>query len=107
MALFDALDSDLDDVAARCTDDDAGVRRVAMLELAEVTDEGAVPLLIKGLGDADPAVREAAAKALDEHSGEGIVVRAGQCARRPGRRGARGRRGNAGGEEGCPRARHF
>src|SRR3954468_2245175 len=73
MALFDALDSDLDDIAARCTDDDAGVRRVAMLELAEVTDEGAVPLLVKGLGDADPAVREAAAKALDEHSGEGIV----------------------------------
>jgi hypothetical protein len=36
MALFDALDSDLDDIAARCTDDDAGVRRVAMLELAEV-----------------------------------------------------------------------
>ena len=73
MALFDALDSDLDDIAARCTDDDAGVRRVAMLELAEVTDLGAVPLLVKGLGDADPAVREAAAKALDEHSGEGIV----------------------------------
>src|SRR6478752_6297193 len=67
---LDVLASDLDDIAARCTDDDAGVRRVAMLELAEVTDEGAVPLLVKGLGDADPAVREAAAKALDEHSGE-------------------------------------
>ena len=67
MAVFDALDSDLDDIAARCTDEDAGVRRVAMLELADVVEAGAVPLLVAGLRDADASVREAAAKALDEH----------------------------------------
>ena len=47
MALFDTFDSDLDDIAARCADEDAGVRRVAVLELAEVTDERAVPLLVR------------------------------------------------------------
>ena len=73
MALFDTFDSDLDDIAARCADEDAGVRRVAVLELAEVTDERAVPLLVQGLRDADPTVREAAAKALDEHTGAGVV----------------------------------
>ena len=57
MAPFDTLDSDLDEIASRCTGDDAGVRRVAMLELADITDEGAVPLLIAGLADADGRCR--------------------------------------------------
>ena len=39
MALFDALDSDLDDVAARCTDDDAGVRRSMMWFLHRSKEE--------------------------------------------------------------------
>ena len=72
MPVFDTL-SDLDDVAARCASADPGVRRVAMLELAESVDDGAVDLLVEGLNDADAAVREAAAKALDEHTGDGVV----------------------------------
>ena len=66
MPAFDTLDSDLDEIALRCAADDAGVRRVAMLELADITDEQAVPLLIAGLRDSDELVREAAAKALDD-----------------------------------------
>ena len=74
MPAFDTLDSDLDEIALRCAGDDAGVRRVAMLELADITDEGVVPLLIAGLADTDALVREAAAKALDEHTGDGVVA---------------------------------
>src|SRR5258708_24749769 len=72
MPSFDALDSDLE-IAAKCASPDAGVRRVAMLELADVVDEGAVPLLARGLRDSDATVREAAAKALDEHDGLAAV----------------------------------
>src|SRR5271157_98620 len=74
MPVFDSFDSDLDDIAGRCADADAGVRRVAMLALADVVEAGAVPLLIAGLRDGDASVRAAAAKALDEHEGEGVVA---------------------------------
>ena len=100
MALFDALDSDLDDVAARCTDDDAGVRRVAMLELAEVTDEDAVPLLDQGTGRCGSGGTGGGGQGAGRTQRRGHRIRAGPCARRPGRGGARGGRGNAGGEEG-------
>ena len=69
MPVFDTFDSEIDDIATKCAGDDAGVRRVAMMELAERVDAKAVPLLVTGLRDADASVREAAAKALDEHEG--------------------------------------
>lgn len=69
MAIFDDFDDDLDAVADRARNPDAGIRRVAMLGLAESVDPGAVDLLLAGLKDADAGVREAAAKSLDEHSG--------------------------------------
>jgi HEAT repeat protein len=74
MPVFDAFESDVDDIALNCASADAGVRRVAMMQLADVVDGGAIPLLIKGLGDADASVREAAAKAIDEHDGDGVVA---------------------------------
>jgi HEAT repeat protein len=73
VAVLDSFDSDLDELAAKCASADAGVRRVAMLELADVMEPEAVPLLLKGLRDADATVREAAAKALDEHDSVEIV----------------------------------
>ena len=73
MALFDAFENDLDDVAARCESPDPGVRRVAMMELAESVEAGAVALLLRGLSDADPQVRTAAVRALDEHDGSRVV----------------------------------
>ena len=71
--VFDSFDDDLDDVAERCASADAGVRRVAMMELAEAVGPAAKVLLLKGLGDPDAAVRAAAAKALDEHDGADVV----------------------------------
>src|SRR5947209_2928292 len=73
MAVFDALDSDLGEIAARCASEDAGVRRVAMLDLAEIVGDGAATLLISSLRDPDAAVREAAAKTRDEHDGDGVI----------------------------------
>ena len=49
-----SLDSDLDDIAARCADDDAGVRRVAMLELAEVIDDRRGAAAGQGTGRCGP-----------------------------------------------------
>ena len=43
MPVFDSFESDLDDIAGKCASEDAGVRRVAMLQLAEVVDPGAAP----------------------------------------------------------------
>src|SRR4051812_35974930 len=73
MALFDAFEDDLDDVAARCESPDPGVRRIAIMELAESVEAGAAALLLKGLSDADPQVRLAAVRALDEHDGWAVV----------------------------------
>ena len=44
-----------------------------MLELADVVEAGAAPLLVTGLRDQDATVREAAAKALDEHDSIEVV----------------------------------
>src|SRR3954470_16530660 len=73
MALFDAFEDDLDDVAARCESSDPGVRRIAMMELAESVEAGAAALLLRGLSDPDPQVRLAAVRALDEHDGSAVV----------------------------------
>ena len=75
MPVFDSFDSfdDLDDLAERCESPDPGIRRVAMMELAEATGPEATILLLKALGDSDATVRAAAAKALDEHDGTEVV----------------------------------
>ena len=73
-ALFDTFDDDLDDLAERCADPDPGIRRVAMMELAESVGPVATVLLLKGLADADAAVRAAAARALDEHDGPAVEI---------------------------------
>jgi len=73
MPVFDAFEPELDEIAEKCASDDAGVRRVAMLELADIVEDGAVPLLLKGLHDTDIMVREAAVKALDAHDGIEVV----------------------------------
>ena len=64
--MFDDLDEDL---VARVHSADAGVRRVAMMDLAEEVEPAATMLLIAGLRDDSEAVREAAARGLDEHEG--------------------------------------
>lgn len=61
------LDALLDDdpaLRARLHDADAGVRRIALIELAELEDETLVPWLVAALADAAPAVREEAARRL-------------------------------------------
>jgi len=64
MPVFDSFDVDLDDFAERCASGDPGVRRLAMLELGEVIEPGAVALLLKGLADPAVEVRTAAINRL-------------------------------------------
>ena len=73
MPTFDSFDGELDDIAERCGSGDPGVRRVAMMDLAELIEPGATTLLLRGLGDADAEVRAAAARSLDEHDGPAVV----------------------------------
>ena len=73
MPVFDTFDDDLEDLAERCADADPGIRRVAMMALAEAVGLGATVLLLKGLADPDATVRAAAARALDEHDGPQVV----------------------------------
>ncbi len=47
--VFDTFDDDLDDLTERCASPDAGVRRVAMMELAEAVRPRGEVLLLKGL----------------------------------------------------------
>ncbi|MFJ5488380.1 HEAT repeat domain-containing protein, partial [Hansschlegelia beijingensis] len=73
MPPFDPFGDDLADLKERATDPDPGIRRVAMMELAEEVGPDAKVLLLSGLADPDPEVRAAAAKALDEHDGPDVV----------------------------------
>jgi len=60
----------------RLTSPDAGVRRVALLDFADVEDEALLPALVTVLrGDPDPALRAEAARALAGW-GDGEVVEA-------------------------------
>src|SRR4051812_48672113 len=92
--VFETFDDDLEDLAERAASPDAGIRRVAMLELAEAVGPEAKALLLKGLGDNDATVLAAAAKALDEHDGPEVVeawfalsrMRTRTCVARPPKR---------------------
>ena len=61
---MDDLDDDLAVLAERCADADPGIRRVAMMALAESIEPEAEALLVAGLADADSAVREATPRGL-------------------------------------------
>lgn len=64
------------DLRQRLTSPDAGVRRVALLDFADVEDEALLPALVTVLrGDPDPALRAEAARALAGW-GDGEVVEA-------------------------------
>lgn len=69
-AQFETFDDDLEELRLRCGSDDAGIRRVAMLELGEAFDPGAIDLLVTGLNDEDAGVREAAAKSPTNMTGQ-------------------------------------
>ena len=64
------------DLRQRLTSPDAGVRRVALLDFADVEDEALLPALVTVLrGDPEPALRAEAARALAGW-GDGEVVEA-------------------------------
>ncbi len=46
--VFDTFDDDIDELAERAADPDPGIRRVAMMELAEAVGTDAKVLLLKG-----------------------------------------------------------
>ncbi|MGO9133379.1 MAG: HEAT repeat domain-containing protein [Methylovirgula sp.] len=60
-------------IAERLRSPDAGVRRVAVMDLVDCEDPGAAELLVAALKDSDPAVRREAAKILDEFDADGIA----------------------------------
>lgn len=62
--------SDLGAIAERLKASDAGERRVAVMELADSGDAGAVALLAEMLADPDSGVREQTAQALGEFDGQ-------------------------------------
>jgi len=74
MPLFDTDADDLADLTQRVGDADPGVRRVAMLTLAEMPETEASGLLIHGLADPVPEVRVAAAHALESHPGNTVAA---------------------------------
>ena len=60
---------DLDEVLENLSDADAGVRRVAVMELRELDEDDAIPLAVKALSDSDANVRKEAAQVMDEFEG--------------------------------------
>lgn len=64
----------LSDIAQRLTEESPAVRRVAIMELAEVSHEpGAEQLFLRALGDPIAEVRAEAAKVMDEFPPEAIT----------------------------------
>nr|MBX2882223.1 HEAT repeat domain-containing protein [Granulosicoccus sp.] len=53
--------SELDELSEQLTDDDPGMRQVAVLDLGECSDPAAIPLLDRALQDNESKVREQAA----------------------------------------------
>ena len=65
--MSDHESADLEQLALRLSQGDAGVRRVAAMDIADLAHEpGAGRLLLLALRDADPSVRAEAAKVIDE-----------------------------------------
>lgn len=65
---------DVADLLQRLASPDAGVRRVAVLDFADVADEAVLPALADVLcGDPDPALRAEAARALAGWDDAGVV----------------------------------
>jgi len=71
--LFDEF-VDLEALADDLADPDPGVRRVAVLRLAETADPGTVPLLARALADPDGQVRLQAAGALGGFDGPEVAA---------------------------------
>lgn len=72
--MSDHESADLEQLALRLKQEDAGVRRVAAMDLAELAHEpGAGRLLLLALRDADPSVRAEAAKVIDEFPAEELT----------------------------------
>lgn len=58
-------DPELQAIAERLASPDAEVRRIAVMDLGDLSDEAHTPLLVAALRDGASAVRAAAAQALD------------------------------------------
>ena len=69
---------DLDDIRARLADGDAGIRRVAVMDLVEVVDPEAADLAIAALKDTDAAVRADEAEVERNPRSRSAVLRAGE-----------------------------
>ncbi|PVY69288.1 HEAT repeat protein [Cupriavidus alkaliphilus] len=70
----DVLATAIDTLAPRLTDPDPAVRRVAVLQLADLEDEASVPLLLHRLqSDPAPGVRAEAARTLANWEAEQVV----------------------------------
>lgn len=60
-------------IAERLQSPDAGIRRVAVMDLIDCDGKEAAALLVTALKDSDSAVRQEAAKILDEFDADGIA----------------------------------
>ena len=67
MPIFEEFEdeTDLDDILERLKNDDAVVRKIAVLDLSEITNEISRDALINCLSDSSPQVRLEAARSLE------------------------------------------
>lgn len=74
MTSLNSQDPAVDDLLRRLQSPDAGVRRVAVLDFADLEDEAVLPALASLLrGDPEPALRAEAARALGGWNDAGVV----------------------------------
>ena len=65
---------EMEDVQQRLNDADPEVRRIAVMDLVEIYEDGCIQLAIKALSDPDAGVRKQAAQALEEFEGEEVIT---------------------------------
>lgn len=66
--VFEEYD-DLNELASRLRSGDSNEKRVVIMELADLGDPAAIPMLADTLDEADADVRQQAARALGEYDG--------------------------------------